>query len=77
MNPNHNKLLGYSNSLVSAIEKVVIYYLIVSVLAKLRTSKNWLYHIFKWIITIPLTFIMTITVSLLLSIIICFITTIC
>ena len=70
MNNNHNKLLGYSNSLVSAIEKVVIYFLIVSVLAKLRTSKNWLYHIFKWIITIPLTFIMTIIVSLLLSIIV-------
>jgi len=70
MNPNHNKLLVYSNNLVSVIEKVVIYFLIVTILAKLRTSKNWLYHIFKWIITIPLTFFMTIAVSFLLTLIV-------
>ena len=71
MNTNkHNKLLSYSNSAVSAIERIVIYFLIVTILARLRTSKNWLYHICKWIITIPLTFMMTFAVSLILTFII-------
>jgi len=65
---NRNKLQDYSNNVVSIIEKIVIYFLIVTILAKLRVTKNWLYHIFKWVITIPLTFLMTFTVSFLLSI---------
>lgn len=68
MNTNRNKLQDYSNNVVSIIEKIVIYFLIVTILAKLRVTKNWLYHICKWIITIPLTFLMTFTVSFLLSI---------
>lgn len=70
MNTNDNKLLDYSNNIVSIIEKMVIYFLIVTILAKLRATKNWLYHICKWIITIPLTFLMTFAVSLLLSFIV-------
>ena len=70
MSHDQNKLQGYSNNIVSIIERIVIYYLIITILAKLRTYKNWLYHICKWIVTIPLTFMMTIGVSLILTFII-------